>query len=246
MASETRRVVGITADLVASERGDRAECSMAYARAVAQAGGLPVLLPAIPELAAEHVRMCDAFVLTGGDDPRTEAFGHPTHPKAKPMHPLRQAYELRLLDELRDRSPQSPVLGVCLGMQLMALHAGGRLDQHLPETLASHAMHWGGEHPVRAEPRPQAGATADAVQNGVVTSKHRQAVAEPGSMLILAKSEDGVIEAVGDPHRPFYVGVQWHPERTAQQELGPELFRRLVAAVHRSPSDPPGPKEQHG
>ena len=64
----------------------------------------------------------------GGDDPRTEPFGEPTHPKATPVEPERQAFETALLEELQ-RRPGAPVLGVCLGMQMMALHAGGKLNQ---------------------------------------------------------------------------------------------------------------------
>jgi putative glutamine amidotransferase len=71
---------------------------------------------------------------------------------------------------------------------------------------------------------------ACAVQDGVVMSKHRQAVEDPGAMLVLAKSEDGVIEAVADPHRVFYLGVQWHPERTVSEAVGMGLFRKLLAA----------------
>ncbi len=59
-------------------------------------------------------------------------------------------------------------------------------------------------------------------------SHHRQAVADPGALAILAHSDDGVIEAIGDPDRPFYLGVQWHPERTDDPVLGMDLFRHLV------------------
>jgi putative glutamine amidotransferase len=228
-------LVGITMDVVEPRgaKGPRAECALAYAAAVVAAGGTPVLLPPIPDQAVEHVRMCDAFVLTGGDDPRTEPFGEPTHPKAKPLHPQRQAYEVRLLGVLRDRNPERPVLGVCLGMQLMALHAGGRLDQHLPESLATHAWHWEAEHRVAPATGPKRGPLSDLVSPGTVASKHKQAVRDPGALLALAHSDDGVVEAVADPHRPFYLGVQWHPERTPDPALGLNLFRRLVDATRR-------------
>lgn len=233
-------IIGVTADLADNAGTLRAQVAMAYARAVAAVGGLPIVLPPIPELAAEHVRRCHAVVLTGGDDPRTEQFGVPTHAKATPMRPERQAYELALLDALRER--QMPVLGVCLGMQLMALHAGGRLDQHMADTRADAARHWGQTHPI--VPVVDAGAPPagrDAIFHaGHVLSRHRQAVDDAGRLAILAHADDGVIEAIADPARPFYIGVQWHPERTEDPHLGLELFRRLIDAARRDPSQQPG------
>jgi putative glutamine amidotransferase len=230
--------VGITVDVVEQPGVDghpargRAACQISYARAVAEAGGVPVHLAPIAELAPEYVRRCDAFVLTGGDDPRTEAFGVPTHAKATPMHPARQAFELALLDALRDRPP-APVLGVCLGMQLMALHAGGRLNQHLPDTLATADSHYrDAVHSIhRAESAAAPRLAGSAICDGEVTSHHRQAVENPGRLRVLAMAMDGVIEAVCDPARPFYLGVQWHPERTAFEPLGRRIFQRLVEAA---------------
>jgi putative glutamine amidotransferase len=202
-----------------------AACRMSYADAVAAAGGIPIFLSPVPRLAAEHARCCQAFVFTGGDDPRTEAFGVPTHPKATPLHPLRQEYELALLEAMRER-PETPVLGICLGMQMMALHAGGTLDQHLPETRSDAARHFDATHPVLPE---RAGAAL--LAPGPVWSRHRQAVSDPGRLVVAARADDGVIEAVTDPRRAFYLGVQWHPERTEDTELGAQLLRTLVKAA---------------
>src|SRR5438046_425640 len=79
-----RQLIGITAD-VAEVEGlkARAQCGMAYVRAVAAAGGLPLILPPVAELAAEFAARCDAVLFTGGADPRMEQFGAPTHPEAK-------------------------------------------------------------------------------------------------------------------------------------------------------------------
>lgn len=230
-------VVGITSDLGEAPGLNggpprpRAVCAMTYIRAVAEAGGVPMVLPPIPELAHQYVRRCDAFVFTGGDDPRTEPFGHPTHPKATPVAPQRQAFEIALLDELR-RRPAAPVLGVCLGMQMMALHAGGTLNQYMPDDTPTVELHrHDAVHPITIVP-------ADAKAHGVlvagqVTSHHRQAVRDAGSLRVVAVAPDGVIEAIDDPARAFYLGVQWHPERTAFEPLGNRLFRCLVEAARR-------------
>ncbi len=221
-------LIGITTDLVEGTGGRlKSDCGLAYAECVTRAGGVPVLLPAIPELAAAHAGVCDAFVLTGGDDPRTEAFGEPTHPAAKPVHDRRQAYEASLLSELSQRHPRKPVLGVCLGMQMMSLLAGGRLDQHLPDSLPTAGDHRGSHRIVPVS----SCSSVLRLAAGEAHSSHHQAVTDPGSMTVLARSHDGVIEGVVDASRPFYLGVQWHPERTADHALGQSIFDQLLAAA---------------
>lgn len=225
-----RPLIGITTDIVDPGSGKplKADCSLAYADAIAAAGALPILLPPIPNLAASHASLCHGFVFTGGDDPRTEEFGVPTHPAAKPIHPQRQAYELALLNLLRNSHPQTPVLGICLGMQMMSLHAGGSLNQHLPDSLPTAAQHRG-MHDISPGPT-----SVLRLLRGPVWSNHHQAVQNPGNLAVLATSPDGVVEAVADPGRPFYCGVQWHPERTPNNQLGSEIFAQLAAAVAAS------------
>lgn len=210
------------------------ECALAYAQAVERAGGVPVVLPPIVELIPSQLELCRGFVLTGGDDPRTEMFGEQTHSMAKPMHACRQEYEVGLLRALDSRQ-QAPVLGVCLGMQLMALCAGGRLDQHMPDNVPTAAQHAANStHGLEIEPGGHVLARCMAAGGGAscrVTSHHRQAVSEAGRLRVVARAPDGVIEAIDDPARAFYLGVQWHPERTAHLGAGQALFEALVAAA---------------
>ncbi|MHC4908302.1 MAG: gamma-glutamyl-gamma-aminobutyrate hydrolase family protein [Planctomycetota bacterium] len=210
--------IGITVDAEPT----RFTVGRGYSRHVLAAGGLPVLLPPVPDHVCDLLAMIDGVVFTGGDDPRMEDWGVPTHPAATPIDAERQAFERGLLAAIGDR-PAMPVLGVCLGMQLMGLEAGGMLDQHLPDTLASADEHWGKlEHAVEG-----------ALGSGIVCSHHRQAITDPGRLDVAATAPDGVIEAIRDPRRAFYVGVQWHPERTDDPRLGRSLFEELVAAARR-------------
>lgn len=221
-------VIGIAPDITEPAPGrPRVEVRLAYSEAVLRAGGTPIVLAPIVQGLEHQLAQCDGIVLTGGDDPRTEAFGVPTHPKATPVHPLRQAFDLALLKALHERS-QTPVLGVCLGMQMMALAAGGELDQHLPDHLTTHALHAANSQH-RVQPIVE-NATVKIDGDVEVTSHHRQAVRHPGLLRVIALSEDGVIEAIDDPGRRFYLGVQWHPERSGPSALGDGVFSRLVRA----------------
>lgn len=219
--------MGITTDLLDHNNVERVAASRAYAARVTDAGGLPILLHPDELLVPDVLKRCDAFVLTGGDDPVTEPFGEPTHSEAVRVKPARQAFETALLHALESARPEAPVLGVCLGMQMMALIAGGRLDQHMPDSIGEDAAraHWNAEHAIGPEPG------CSLLAGGRSHSKHRQRIEDPGSLRVAARAHDGVIEAVYDPGRPFYLGVQWHPERTGEVTLGAALFERLLQSV---------------
>jgi putative glutamine amidotransferase len=212
----TRPIIGITADATA----EKYLVGRSYAEMAARAGGVPVILPCLIECVDDYVRRCDAVILTGGGDPILTRWGVPMHPQAKPVDPDRQAFELALLDRL-ETQPQRPVLGICLGMQLMGLHGGGKLDQCLADTLPTAGQHWEQRaHQVTGE-----------LGCGIVHSHHRQALIDAGRLRVVAEAPDGVVEAIRDDERRFYLGVQWHPERTADSTLGLGLFGQLVDAA---------------
>ena len=212
-----RPLIGVTSDLV----DDQVRVRRTYFRALEAGGAVAVPLTPLPGTAAEVLPHLDGLVMSGGDDPDTTAFGQPLHPEASLVDPDRQSFELELLDLLADRHSDLPVLAVCLGMQLLGLHAGGVLDQHLPDSLGSAEDHADGRtHPV-----------SGTEFNGLVYSRHRQALVYAGGLDVVATAPDGVIEAVRCPRRPHVVGVQWHPERTQDSELGRALFTTLVDAA---------------
>ena len=228
----TRPLIGIAADVDT----DRVSLRRNYEAVIRAAGGVPVLLapprgasgegrdrgrptPIARAAATEWLARVDGLLLTGGDDPIMEAFGVATHPKATPVHEDRQANEVALLDALEE-FPHLPVFGICLGMQMMTLHAGGVMDQHLPDAFPTAADHHGNKlHAVEGT-----------LGSGVVTSHHRQAMTDAGRLTIVGRSPDGLIEAVADPSHAFRLGVQWHPERTPSGPLGLDLVERFIAA----------------
>ncbi len=184
----------------------------AYVRA---AGALVAMLPPDPDPAAAAglVARLDGLVLAGGEDVDPARYGHAPHPRAGAPCPERDAWELALLDAAL--AAGTPVLGICRGMQLMNVHAGGTLVQHLPDEVGhtGHNPQVGvfSSHTVKAVPGTvTAGLLPGAVE---VATHHHQAVGGLGAGLVAsAYAEDGTIEALEYPGDGFALGVQWHPE----------------------------------
>lgn len=117
-----------------------------YARAVEVAGGVPVLLPPVggdrddgtADAARAVVTRIDGLLVAGGADVSPERYGEAPHARTRGWREDRDAWELALLDAAE--AVALPVLGVCRGMQVMAVHAGGVLDQHVPD-LVGHEDH---------------------------------------------------------------------------------------------------------
>lgn len=238
-----RPVIGVTVDNKdnAADSGTY-ESAIRYSNAVSLAGGLPMLLPHVPDLAGQYASVCDGLILTGGADPVMEQFGCATDGRARRIDATRQAFELALLaqvesqrTELLTGSDGIPVLGVCLGMQLMALHHGGSLDQYMPESMGEDAAlpHTGNrQHNLVFEHED----SVLAVSDRPVVSSHRQRITDAGRLRVVARAPDGTIEAIDDPERPFYIGVQWHPERIDSQANDPlnlGLIKKLVEVASR-------------
>ncbi len=223
MAHSTRPRIGITADIARDEHGRaRHQVRATYIDAVIAAGGLPIILPADANLRAELIAAVDGVIMIGGDDVDTRPLGIPLHPQAKVMDAARQVADFALLKQL-DATPEMPVLGICLGMQLMGIHHGAELIQHLGDQLPDSDRHRNDyQHMVTSS-----------LGDGLVASSHHQALGSAAHLEVIGVSDDGVIEAIRDAARPFYVGVQWHPERTEDKTMGLGVIRRLVDAARR-------------
>lgn len=223
MAQLSRPRIGITADIARDEHGRaRHQVRATYIDAVIAAGGLPIIMPAIANLRAELIAAVDGVIIIGGDDVDTRPLGIPLHPQAKVMDAARQAADFALLKQL-DTTPEMPVLGICLGMQLMGVHHGAELIQHLGDQLPDSDRHRNDyQHMVTS-----------ALGDGLVASSHHQALGSAAHLEVIGVSDDGVIESIRDAAKPFYVGVQWHPERTDDKTMGLGVIRRLVDAARR-------------
>ena len=234
----TRPVIGITPDVgeTSARPGrpslPRYELKQAYADAVLATGGLPIVLPYSEDEAApaEAVSICDGLVITGGAfDIPPELYGAKPSDRLGLMKRGRTQYERRVLHAALEAD--LPVLGICGGMQLLAVELGGALYQDIGDEVPGAF-----DHEQKLDPREPGHPVA--VLEGTelarilgpgelaVNSTHHQAVRDPGRARVSARSPDQIVEAIELP-QGFAIGVQWHPELLA----APKhllLYRALV------------------
>ncbi len=191
-------------------------CPVAYIKAVREAGGVPVIVPVMQDtdLQAEYLRRLDGLVLIGGADVPPAAYGEESHPTVHEMPPSRWEWERRLVQ--RWLQSEKPLLGVCLGAQLTNVVAGGTLIQDIPSQVGgdvSHRQSGGVRHTVTIRPgsRLREILGTDRLK---VYSSHHQAVRTVGKgLVVVARSDDGVVEALEMPGAGWLLLLQWHPEK---------------------------------
>lgn len=228
--------IGINLDI---DEGTPARASVYcnYFQAVQKAGGIPVLVPPMPdedlEALLEHL---NGILLIGGRDYSPELYGEELSEKIELINCTRQEFDHRLVKLALSR-PQLPLLGICGGLQLLNIGLGGSLIQDIPSALpdseVKHSTANGSAGPYQ---RHLVKFDADTLLGRIyrletfeVNSFHHQAIKDIGSGLkVSARAEDGVIEAVEAPDRAFTAAVQWHPERDFEGNKA--LFEQFLKA----------------
>jgi putative glutamine amidotransferase len=232
-------LIGIGSDVqTTSGKRDRAFAYTTYIDSLRKAGAIPVLIPPQPENVADIVEELDGILLAGGDDCDPAAYGEERHPSVEPMmDPRRQNNDLSLARSARERG--IPTLGICLGLQVMNVAAGGTLMQDIDSEMKTDIEHVSvpedrARHDIKLESGTRLASIIGGGRDINVNSSHHQAIKGIGrGFRIAAKAPDGIVEGLEDPEHPFYVGVQWHPEDMGGEKSASALFGAFVEAARK-------------
>jgi putative glutamine amidotransferase len=243
--SDARPLIGLTTYLEQAQTGvwdvPASFLPKVYFEAVTRAGGIAILLPPQPVdagIAHQVLGGLDGLIITGGKDVDPERYGQQRHPQTDEPRRDRDAWEDALLTAAIDM--QLPFLGICRGAQLLNVALGGTLHQHLPEVLGTTRYNLGegnfNDNEVSVE---QSSRLRELVGGSLVgKSYHHQGIDSLGEGLVVtARSDDGLIQAVELEGVPFGVAVQWHPEQDADDI---RLFAGLVDAAREYASSRDG------
>lgn len=237
----TLPIIGITPSGNTNSAGVRMYSVAAdYTLAIERAGGMPVILPLHLQNIEQVLDALDGVVFTGGGDIEPSLFNQEKHETTDSIDEERDTYEIALMNGAFARD--LPILAICRGVQVMNVERGGTLIQDIPSQTDSDMEHAQrrvgiGEHDIFQKASVQAGdhPLAQALGDGDVNinSFHHQALGDvPDSLQVVAKSDDGIIEAVYAPDSTYAVGIQWHPERLAAEHAEHQsLFNDLVGAA---------------
>jgi len=213
-----------------------------YVAAIEAAGGLPVILPILKTraLSAALLDHLDGLMLTGsGPDIDPRRYGERQRFTFTVMSKERTNAECVLVMEAHKRDV--PVLGICGGMQIMNVALGGTLVQDIGGQVAGalpHRMDGPATatcHPVTVERRSRLYAMLGRGSVQVNSSHHQAVKAVPRGLVVSAVAPDGVIEALEDRSRRFFIGVQWHPEYLYRRHRAHRpLFTAFVDAARHN------------
>jgi putative glutamine amidotransferase len=201
---------------------------------VRNAGGIPVLLSATDdEREMEDIAIrFDGFVFSGGNDISPSLYGETNNGSMAP-DVKRDMFEFKIMAKVIERD--KPVLGICRGCQMINAVLGGTLYQHIPDINAEWTLHRrpdvmsGYVHTVRIFKQDALSFLRSDTMK--VNSMHHQAIKDPATSVEVIADADGVIEGIYAPDHKYVVGVQWHPECLAEDDvLQAEIFKSLIAS----------------
>ena len=194
-----------------------------YAQGVIAAGGVPVFLPLSLD-PAEIIPRLDGLLMSGGADIDPKRYGAEPEPELQSIEPARDEFELKILELVYEC--ELPVAGICRGLQILNVHAGGSLYQDVPPHSVRDKAPSTRVHDITTEK----GSILEKLygEKLEVNSLHHQSIKTLGKdFSASATSNDGIVEGIEHSQLPI-VAVQWHPEMLDTRDSDP-IFRWLVS-----------------
>lgn len=238
-------IIGISSSIIVEEKGafsgyERAYVNKDYVDAVINNGGIPVIIPFSKnkEIIREQVEMIDGLILSGGHDVYPFNYGQEPKPKLGQVFPERDEYDFELLQNAKEK--EIPILGICRGLQIMNVFEGGSLYQDLSyigNEVLKHEQNDKPELKIHTVTLDKDSKLYDIfkIDKFLINSFHHQAIYELGkNFKVVARANDGVIEAIEAINYPFYIGVQWHPEMLEKTDkLMKDLFSEFIKSAKK-------------
>ena len=198
-------------------------------------GAIPLVLPSTldDEILADALSLCDGIIFTGGPDVRPSLFGEDIIPSCGAINDERDAFELKLYKMVINADKS--ILGICRGVQVMNIAAGANIYQDIYSQSGTKIVHHTLDgarafHSVKLTDKRVCDKIGFSAPEFTVNSYHHQSVKDiADGYEVAAVSEDGLVEAIYMPDKPFVVGVQWHPEKRFDGDA--DSFRPLVDFV---------------
>ena len=207
-----------------------------YVDAVRRAGGVPILLPPGEVDWQRWLDIVDGVVVVGGADVSPSEYGgNSEHPNLTGLDPERDRSELDLIKVIADEKDR-PLLCICRGMQALNVALGGTLHEHVPDITDEdiHRNETGGWAMQSLDAKEGSKlAQVMGAQQVTTFSGHHQVVKDVAALAeVSAVAPDGLIEALEIKGHPWAIAVQWHPEKSAENDPTQQrLFDEMVAAA---------------
>ena len=239
MSGTSRPRIGLTAwrrqlPTALGERTDLYTLAAEYATSISEAGGVPWIIPHESE-PADYLDAIDGLIVTGGGDIAAATYGAADQGTSHDVDRAADDWETKLIRAAQER--RLPLLGICRGMQMLAVTQGGRLDQEISGALGHPPLDTLAAEQI-LEMRHTVSLAAESTLAQVyrqdtraVNTIHHQAVTDAGDLRVTARNDAGHIEAVETDGSWPAMGVQWHPEKMqTPEEISAEqrLFRHFI------------------
>lgn len=223
-------IIGLTMNFVEQ----RFVVNEPYVEGITNCGGIPICIPLESE---EIVDSIDGLLLTGGFDIDPKYYNENAHPQLGVVTARRDEAEMQLVKKCLDKN--IPIFGICRGIQLLNVYFGGTLYQHIDAQYSTNIPHQQKEgrtvatHKVTVEKESK---LYSIVQKECfqVNSMHHQGIRKLGKNLkAVAKSEDGLIEAIELENYPYCIAVQWHPEELLKvgDTFSKKMFQSFIESA---------------